>query len=174
MSNVYLAFIYIGSLCYFQEPTIHCERLELNHVYDANGKLYLDQLIIWDYDEVIKKYTVRSWTIVPASNRVNVNDQEVARLVDVWKTKNPHHPIPDFSTKYVYNRWMCQYNESSKTYRTTITISYSKQIIVVDSLSFLETWTTYDRELENRAIKERPTNTWPKSGKTVIKELSSQ
>ena len=41
----------------------HCDRIEINHFYDAHAKHVFTQQIAWEWDATISRFVVREWRL---------------------------------------------------------------------------------------------------------------
>lgn len=46
------------------EKTDACDLIEVNHYFDENGALLLNQILFWEWDSREARYQVRSWRLV--------------------------------------------------------------------------------------------------------------
>lgn len=120
-----------------QPETYIFDRIELNHVYNSEGIIVLDQIIYWEYDN--------SWKIVGWINlngcRRNLSEKEILdiRKKEQWQPINKpwvgHYLIPYRNGKWYTATWVKNY-----------------KLITVKTKRFIITHTQYDREIRNRTV----------------------
>lgn len=59
-----------------------CDVIELNHMYDGEGRLVFDQVIFWDWTPDECRYQVRAWRIVKWPSQIPERDHARA----CWRT----------------------------------------------------------------------------------------
>lgn len=124
-------------------PTVdHCDRVEVNHVYNGDGSLVLDQVIWWRWNVRQCHWEVIDWRLIQGGRKV---DDEKRRQ---WDKDNPDgppyvaewiggHATPQRDGCVWVSDW---HDEKSRKWRRVI------------ATQCLETWTSFDRELVEREV----------------------
>lgn len=124
----------------------HIDRIEVNHVYDGDGHLVIDQIIFWGWNANSSRFEVVDWRLLK-----NVRDEITDKQRREWRCaggKSVPPPVGKWRGGHAYpgvnyaedayvSEW---FDERSDVWRR------------VTSPIFLETWTMYDRELVERAL----------------------
>lgn len=141
-----LALLALGMLPRDSVVAEQVDRIEVNHVYDGKGNLVIDQIIFWDWNAWHSRFDVVDWRLLKGV-RAEVTDEQrcewrrdggkcVPPPVGVWCGGHAYPNVNHVQDTYV-SEW---FDERTELWRK------------VTSPIFLETWTTYDRELVERPI----------------------
>ena len=122
----------------------HVDRIELNHLYDGDGRLVLDQVIFWEWSRSDCRFHVVDWRLI---KNCRIPSEEQKRE---WDTSHPDGP-PYVPRAIAVHAWpdvgiddcnpVCDwYDEKTRENRR------------VTGRTFIETWTLNDPELRNREV----------------------
>ena len=81
----------------------YVDRIELNHVIDERGESRVDQIIFWNWDKSVGRYTVVAWTLHKGDHRLPFAGYPVYQFrdhgqlrkvvgkhfVETWSTQDP-------------------------------------------------------------------------------------
>ena len=125
-----------------REIVQHVDRLELNHVYSQSGRLAIDQIILWDWDTLEERYQVVDWMKVHGY-RLEVDGERME-----WERRHPNGPdyIPRPNSSYMVPR------RDGGKYSVTWWDSSLRTVRSIEAKRFIETWTGFDREVEERKV----------------------
>lgn len=118
-------------------------RIELNHVYNGDGDIVIDQIILWDWNKERERFDVVHWLRLSGVRLVG-NDGE---LLD-WNRSHPRGPpfIGKFRRNYMVPR------REGGIYAAEYWDREAGSMRRIEADIFLETWTSYDREVVEREI----------------------
>ena len=126
--------------------------IEINHFYDGNGRLVLDQIVFYDFNSFKSEYECIDWRLIKNGRKKYSKEELFKKKVEILKSKVEKPPfVPEWigcSEVPLYNRrnrmWVSRfYDYKDRKYR------------VVQSTCYRETWTLVDVELANREIFPR-------------------
>ena len=121
------------------------DRIEVNHVFDGDGRLVIDQVIFWRWNWLAGDFEVIDWRLLRCC-RCPVTDEQHLR----WR-KTPGSTPPPIG-KFVPVHAYPQYD-----YRTRMHVSHwrderTDSWRMISAPIFIETWTNHDREIQQRSI----------------------
>jgi hypothetical protein len=61
-----------------------CDVVEVNHFYDADGRLVFDQVIYWDWCDDAERHQVRAWRLLKSCLQWPARDWERGGYLAVW------------------------------------------------------------------------------------------
>jgi len=138
----------------------HVDLIEVNHVYDENGVISLDQIILWDYNysPITKKleFVVVAWcNLSPKLYREQLSRQERIKRQEKFngrwiKKYGRHFPAPNINPNFIWRVGCPRYDHERKLW--FIVETKSGIIRKIYGTGFKESWTQYDPEIENKDI----------------------
>ncbi len=63
----------------------HVDLIEVNHHYDENGWLVMDQVIFYQWCPVKSRYRVRDWRPLKSFTQVPTKDHSSGKFITTWK-----------------------------------------------------------------------------------------
>jgi hypothetical protein len=61
-----------------------CDVVEVNHFYDADGRLVFDQVIFWDWCDGAERHQVRAWRLLKSCSQWPARDWARGGYLAVW------------------------------------------------------------------------------------------
>ena len=98
---------------------------EVNHYFDQNGKLVLEQVIWWEWSDLESRYQVRDWRLLKS------------KAVFRNRKLTYFHPIRRPQFDHRRDEYVMAWKDG-------------EQYRIVRSVSMRETWTFYDPEVADR------------------------
>ena len=62
----------------------HVDLIEINHHYDENGWLVMDQVIFYQWCSVKSRYRVRDWRPLKSFTQVPTKDHPSGKFITIW------------------------------------------------------------------------------------------
>ncbi len=80
--------LFLASLCLNPVDDVasdHVDLVELNHLYDEQGKHVFDQIIFYDWSARHGRYNVRAWRLLKHPHQVPHQDSQTGRYTALWR-----------------------------------------------------------------------------------------
>jgi len=114
------------------------DRIEINHVYDHDGGLILDQIILWDWNPAESRFDVVDWSIL--------RDCRQEDAADCRRWQREHQDGPPYVGRFTPG------DPLIVPVRGGGYLDFSHPTRRITAPILLETWTDHDREMFERAI----------------------
>ena len=130
----------------------HVDFFEINHVYDDEGKLVLDQVVMWDWvtHEGKTEKKVVAWHLLKDCREVLTPEEfrkKNMAFQEAWRKEyGTSIRAPDYVPEFLGHRYCPRKDHRSNTW---IMIIPDHKIT---ANACMETWTQYDSEIENRKL----------------------
>lgn len=128
----------------FESPLLdRVDRVELNHFYGPEGNLVFSQVIWYDWSLKSDRFEVVAWRLLKDVRRL---DPEKSKQ---WERDNPDGPpyVPEWIGGHAAPRRI-----NNGRYVSEWVDEKCGQLRRVEATTFLETWTSFDRELDARQL----------------------
>lgn len=122
------------------------DRIEVNHVYDGNGNLVIDQIIFWEWNARHSRFDVVDWRLLKGVRNEITDEQRRA-----WRCAGADRAPPPVG-KWRGGHAYPKLNHEQGVYISEWFDERADQRRRVTAPIFLETWTTGDRELAERRV----------------------
>ena len=80
--------LFLASVCLNPVDDVASDRVdlvELNHLYDEQGKHVFDQIIFYDWSARRGRYNVRAWRLLKHPHQMPHQDSRTGRYVATWR-----------------------------------------------------------------------------------------
>ena len=141
-----IALIAFGTLPRDSVVAERVDRIEVNHVYDNQGNLVIDQVIFWDWNTRKSRFEVVDWRLLRRVRAEITDEQRREWRRAVRKTTPP--PVGTWRGGHAYPN----VNHAQGTYISEWFDEKTELWRQVTAPIFLETWTDFDRELVERNL----------------------
>lgn len=176
MNKIFTWIVFLAFSSIPQQDIIedHVDFFELSHVYDDEGKLVLDQVIMWDwvYDHATKstEKKVVAWYTLKNCREVLTREEWLKKnreFGDAWVKKHGMHGfIPDYVPEFIGNSKCPRYDHARKKW--IVVFAERSAIRKITANAYMETWTQFDPEVENQNLFEKST----RRGLTILRRHS--
>jgi len=112
------------------------DRAEINHCYDENGALVLDQLLFWDWDHQCRGEVCEAWVLIKRRREPTEEEKQA------WMRKSEFPFVAEWKglvPRRAPDGWVFDFTNRDVYYRVTVK-------------TWRETWTQYDPEVVNRGF----------------------
>jgi hypothetical protein len=79
--------------------------IEINHFYDEQGRLVLDQLIFYDWSPSDGRYHVRAWRRVSSPAQIPLRDWRSGDYVAIWHDSKERDVLREVRARSVRETW---------------------------------------------------------------------
>ncbi len=79
--------VIVAAMCHTPTEDIARDRvdlIEINHLYDEQGRLVFDQIIFYDWSPALSRYNVRAWRLLKNPAQIPHRNWRQQRFVTVW------------------------------------------------------------------------------------------
>jgi hypothetical protein len=73
--------------------------IEVNHLYDQQGRHVIDQLIFYDWDQVARRFQVRAWRLLKSDDHQPRRSWARDEYVATWRDQNIVRRVHAFQTR---------------------------------------------------------------------------
>jgi len=101
----------------------HVDLIEVNHHYDENGWLVMDQVIFYQWCATKSRYRVRDWRPLKSFTQVPTKDFRTGKYITTWKDGRNYRRITADQfreTWTAYDPELIDSLQSPKQYRKTL------------------------------------------------------
>jgi hypothetical protein len=79
--------------------------IELNHFYDEQGRLVLDQLIFYDWSPVDSRYHVRAWRLLRTPAQIPLRNWRDRNFVAIWHDCKDRDVLREVHARMLRETW---------------------------------------------------------------------
>lgn len=127
---------------------VYVDRIEVNHFYRWDGSVRLDQLILWRWSNLDRRFYAVAWMTLQGRTTDDVQHRAAwNRMIQRTHQGKPHEPWPRYKGKWVGCRQSPRYDGRKWISR----VEKNGEWIEVHADAVVETHTLHDPEAANRA-----------------------
>ncbi|PQO36668.1 hypothetical protein [Blastopirellula marina] len=71
----------------------HVDLIEINHLYDLQGRLVIDQLIFYQWDSASQRFQVRAWRLLKTNDQLPRKSWNQDKYICHWRDMNVHRKV---------------------------------------------------------------------------------
>ena len=67
--------------------------IEINHLYDLQGRLVINQLIFYQWDSASQRFQVRAWRLLKSDDQLPRKSWNQDQYICLWRDMNVHRKV---------------------------------------------------------------------------------